>query len=330
MLLAGVEEAMMLSSYPSIYALGHRYVKDIFTLPVVIQEKVDGSQISFGVNDAGELHIRSKGALIHAEAPEKMFAAGVDAIKTVKYLLKSGYVYRGEYLKGLRQNILTYNRIPANHIILYDIEVGLQDFLTPQFLKQEAFRLGFEAVPVLFQGQWPVENGVEGFKKLLELDSVLGGPKIEGVVIKNYALMGPDKRTLMAKFVSEDFKETHAKVWKNQHPGKGDILALMIAAYRTEARWHKAVQHLRDSGLIEDAPKDIGLLIREVPLDVEKECAEEIKEKLYAHFWPQIRRGLTAGVVEWYKSELLKRQFGERGEVAEEGSGNDSGGSPAP
>src|SRR3990172_1195654 len=116
---------MMLSSYPQIYALGHRYVKDIFTSPVIVQEKIDGSQISFGLHE-GELYIRSKGAVIHEAAPDKMFAAGVEAIKEVKQILRAGWIYRGEYLKSPHHNVLVYNRIPANHIILFDIETGLQ------------------------------------------------------------------------------------------------------------------------------------------------------------------------------------------------------------
>lgn len=33
-------------SYPKIYAVGHREVRDIFRFPVLVQEKIDGSQFS--------------------------------------------------------------------------------------------------------------------------------------------------------------------------------------------------------------------------------------------------------------------------------------------
>jgi len=35
-----------LGSYPSIYNLGHRYLGDLLDGPVVVEEKVDGSQFS--------------------------------------------------------------------------------------------------------------------------------------------------------------------------------------------------------------------------------------------------------------------------------------------
>lgn len=50
----------MINSYPSIYSLGHRYISELFSGPVVIQEKIDGSQFSFG-NLNGKLFCRSKG-----------------------------------------------------------------------------------------------------------------------------------------------------------------------------------------------------------------------------------------------------------------------------
>jgi ATP-dependent RNA circularization protein (DNA/RNA ligase family) len=40
----------MILSYPSIYALGHRAIRELFDGPVVVEEKIDGSQFSFGVS----------------------------------------------------------------------------------------------------------------------------------------------------------------------------------------------------------------------------------------------------------------------------------------
>lgn len=66
-----------LSGYSKVYALGHREILGILDDPVIVQEKIDGSQISFGVID-GEISIRSKGADIYPESPPKMFKKAVD------------------------------------------------------------------------------------------------------------------------------------------------------------------------------------------------------------------------------------------------------------
>ena len=83
----------------------------------------------------------------------------------------------------------------------------------------------------------------------------------------------------------------------------------IIAKYQTPARWAKAVQHLREAGKIEDSPRDIGRIMAEVPQDVLKECGDEIKAAVFEWAWSHVRRGLCAGLPQWYKDELVKRQF---------------------
>src|SRR3954465_2218887 len=109
----------VLPSYTKILTFGHAYVRDILEGEVVIQEKVDGSQISFGLDLTGELHIRSKGAGLITDAPEKMFQAGVAAIKAIADQLPLGWVFRGEYLAKPKHNTLAYDRVPKNHIVLW-------------------------------------------------------------------------------------------------------------------------------------------------------------------------------------------------------------------
>ena len=128
---------------------------------------------------------------------------------------------------------------------------------------------------------------------------------------KNYDLFGKDKKCLMGKFVSEAFKEVHQKSWDAEHktPSGGDIIQILSAKYGTCARWQKALIHLKERGQIQSDPRDIGLLMKEVPEDVLKECEADIKEELFKWAWPQLRRRLNYGLPEWYKEELLKKQF---------------------
>lgn len=63
-------------SYPSSFAIGHRALKELLYDPVIVEEKVDGSQFSFGLfkneeTGALEYKCRSKGAQLNLEAPEK-------------------------------------------------------------------------------------------------------------------------------------------------------------------------------------------------------------------------------------------------------------------
>lgn len=304
----------MLHSYPSIFNLGHRAVKDLFNTPVLIEEKVDGSQFSFGLQ-SGVLFMKSKGAILYEPVTDKLFKSACDYVVSIKDKLQEGYVYRGEVLARTRHNALEYGRTPQNNIIIFDIERGDQDFLSPVEKYVVAGQLGFEVVPVLFEGK--VEN-LDQLKAFFERESILGKAKIEGMVFKNYQMYGLDKKVLMGKWVSEAFKEVHNAEWKSANPNKADFLTVLISGMKTEARWNKAIQHLRDDGKLTDSPKDIGELLREIQTDTRKEMEDELKERIFAYHWPQIARGIIAGFPEFYKTKLAEKQFAESGGVTKE------------
>lgn len=296
---------LRIESYPSIYNIGHRAIEDLLRDPVVVEEKVDGSQFSFGMKN-GELHCRSKGKQLVIDAPEKMFEKAVATAKALTDKLNDGWTYRGEYLQSPKHNTLAYSRVPSQHIILFDIQEGPEYYLSPAEKAVEAARLGLEIVPVMYEGML---ESFDSFRDLLERESVLGGVKIEGVVVKNYARFTEDKKAMMGKFVSEAFKETHRGEWKRTNPATGDIVQSLIESYRTVPRYYKAVQHLRERGELTGTPKDIGALLKEIGTDVHRECQDEIKERLFAYAWPKIQRGITAGLPQWYKEELAKQAF---------------------
>ena len=294
-------------SYPSIYALGHKAIAELLTVPVNVEEKVDGSQFSFGIFD-GEIRCRSKGAVLHVDAPEKMFGPAVESAKKLAPDLVNGWTYRAEYLSKPNHNALAYDRAPRGNLILFDVNTGHEEYLHYHTKVAVAHILGLDVVPLLFSGKL---DDIAAMRQFLDTTSVLGGQKVEGVVVKPalYSLYGADKKVLMGKFVSEAFKEVHGNSWREANPTRGDMIETLKAKYRTPARWGKALQHLTEAGAIEGSPKDIGALIREVPLDVRKECEGEIKEALFAWAWPHIARASGAGLAEWYKEVLLKRQF---------------------
>ena len=300
----------MIHSYPSVYAIGHKAIEDIFKGEVVLEEKIDGSQFSFGLIN-GELECRSKGKQLIVDAPEKMFGRAVEAIRGISSLLHPEWIYRGEYLEKPKHNTLAYDRTPELHVIGFDICPGLEEYLSPEEKRAEFRRIGLETVPLLYLG---VVDNLEMFNGFLEKTSILGRSKIEGVVVKNYALFTREKKVAMGKYVSEAFKETHTGEWRKNNPTGKDIAQILIDRYKTTARWNKAAQHMAERGELANSPRDIGALMKETALDVRKECEDEIKQFLFDHFWKCIQRGITAGLPEWYKQELAKSAFDEREE----------------
>ena len=293
-------------SYPSVYALGHAAIRDIFSGPVVVEEKIDGSQFSMAILD-GQLVCRSKGKDLVPDAPEQMFLGAVDVAKSLD--LHPGWIYRCEWLTKPKHNTLAYSRVPAKGLIVYDVAIGLENYALPGDVEHEADVLGLEAVPVLFEG---IVSGMAQLEAFLETESILGGTKIEGIVVKNYALFTAEKKVAMGKLVSEKFKETHDADWAARNPSGATVVQKLIDRYRTDARWEKAIQHLRDAGQLEESLRDIGPLLREIPADVRKECEDEIKAALFAQVWPTIQRGINRGFPEWYKARLAAKSFETR------------------
>jgi len=294
------------SAYPKVWNLGHPSVADILLDDVIVEEKVDGSQFSFGVDETGEIRIRSKGVVMNVEAPEGMFQKAVATVKDLAPILHPGWTYRGEFLQQPKHNALAYDRVPAHYIILFDVTTGTEEYMPRAQKEQEAARLGLEIVPVIFEGKI---TSLDFFKSLLKQTSILGGQQIEGVVVKNAGRFGKDGKPLFGKFVSEAFREVHKGEWKKANPMSVDIIDQLVARYRTPARWAKAVQHLRERGEITNTPQDIAKLLPEVLADIEAECKTEIMEMLFKWAWNKARRGFTGGAPEWYKAQLLEQQF---------------------
>lgn len=299
---------MSLSSYPSVFNLGHKCITELLTVPVYVQEKIDGSQFSFGVDMDGILHMRSKGAKIFLETVDKLFKDAVDYVVSIKELLVPGYTYRGEVLRCPKHNSLAYDRVPKHNIILFDIMTGIEAYIPYEQIVIEASKLDIEVVPLLYTG---ILVYIDQLKELLETISILGGQKIEGVVIKpvGYNLFGIDKKPLLGKHVSEAFKEIHQANWKTRNPGATDLISLLTSEYRTPSRWDKAINHLNDAGKLTNTTQDIGPLMKEVSIDVLKECETEIKDKLFKWAWSKLSRSIIAGLPEYYKERLMKQQF---------------------
>ena len=296
----------MIKAFPKIFALGTDYIKEILDGEVEVTEKIDGSQFGFGRLD-GELFVRSKGAMLHFEAPNNMFREAVNYIASIGDRIPDNTVFHAEYLQTPHHNSLTYERMPKNHLALFSVSDSTEKFYNHEEIKSWADKLEIDAVPLVYKGT------IENTDKILEMigsDSYLGLAKAEGVVVKNYnkpfLLGGQPIPVMCGKYVSENFKEVHRAGWSGEHTGRGKWETFK-EGYKTEARWHKAIQFLRDSGELTESPKDIGKLIKRVMQDIEEEEKETIKEFLWKEFGTEVLRMSVHGLPEFYKMHLLKK-----------------------
>ena len=296
-----------ISSYPSIFGSHHKEAREVLCGPVVVQEKVDGSQFSFGVGNKGQLHMRSKGAVIHEGNEPAMFKLACETVKELfrQNRLVEGYSYRAEVVTSPKHNVLKYDRIPKGGLVLFDVDYlwDGQDYASPNKLMDIGADLELEVVPLHYEG---VVGSFADLEQFMMRESFLGGTIQEGIVVKNYNRFGVDKKILIAKIVRESFKEAHKIQWKT--PEQGSVIDEIVKSLKLEGRWQKAVQHLRERGELKEAVQDIGPLLKEVELDTLKEEEDNIKEALFKWAWKEqgLSKKLTAGFPEWYKAKLTE------------------------
>lgn len=298
--------------YPKVRTIGHREIGDILAGPVVIQEKVDGSNFSFGKTIEGELFAMSRAQRLNFAAPEKMFAPALAHVQAIAHHIASGEAFRCEYLRKPKHNVIAYDRVPWNHLVLFERETQASTGVwssagdSRYLLQETAKALWIDVVPELFRGDVSCTKALaELAENWFSATSFLGGSKIEGIVVKNFNRFSEHQgHILVGKLVRQEFKEQHSHVKRanGETPCKLEAIGLRFGG---PARWEKAVQFLRESGALKGQPEDIPALLRRVQQDIEEECLDEIKEALWRQFKGAVFKGCRQGLPEWYKSKLL-------------------------
>lgn len=295
-----------LPGYASPENLWHKNAKLLLGKNVIVEEKIDGSQLTFGRMQDGELHCRSKGKQLDLEDVDKLFAPVVNALQKIAEKLPRGVIFRAEAVTRNRHNVLNYGRVPMHFLVVYDVQ-SLDGWLDPACKRKLCWSLDLEVVEFDSIRLFHEYGELEAY---LDLPSMLGGPR-EGIVIKPFDYVPLDPYTnmpVMAKMVREEFREKH-KVAGNPNgtPGPKHIIERLVSEFATEARWQKAVQHLQERGELEGEMLDVRALMLEVAADVAKEEETYIRCMLWEWAWPQVKRQVAKGLPEWYKERLLKQ-----------------------
>ena len=298
-----MNEPRKINSYPKVLNIAHRLAQPLKDKgePVYVQEKMDGSQFSFGMFE-GIPFARSRNQMIDFDDPG-MFSKGVESVKAFheRKVLEEGWIYRSEYISKPKHNTLEYDSTPNYWIVLFDVMVGLEDYMRWRMVQEVAGMLNCPFARVYAEGV--LGSGAFSLDEFLGKSSILGGP-IEGVVIKNPGIFDENGKPLVGKYVSEEFKETHQARWKKQAVNKGNLIETLTAQFYSEARFQKAVQHMEETGRILNAPQDIGPLMKEISIDFWDECEEEVKEAALKFIRKDLQREITRGLPEWYKEKL--------------------------
>ena len=291
---------MQFKKYPKIRSFGQDGTEDILDGDIVIQPKVDGSNVAIYVYGNEETKVARRNGFIDFGA--RQFQPFVDWVASIEETLSKyreelsdneGFIFYGEFSDN--QNKLKYDS--KSPFILFDVLyddgtfVEAEDwqgpkgeFLSYSLVKKWADRLNCDLVPVIYEGdggEWSLEK----LEEIVDRESYLGGCKEEGIVVKRYGALTRYHRVYFTKLVAEDFKE---KMNVSTKPKLTSSMGDWIAdTYFTEARLRKGIQKLKEDGQWDDsfAKKNIGKLIGTVTKDIHEEAYQDIADKAAKIAW---------------------------------------------
>jgi ATP-dependent RNA circularization protein (DNA/RNA ligase family) len=267
--------------FPSIQDLSEENLKKKDQINFYIEEKIDGSQISFKLVDDKIIFFNKKKVM---NKESLTYIKVMIKLPIIKNLLDKDLTYHGEYLKSKKANVVEYDRVPKFNFILYDVYSDSENrWFNYEEKKKAADKIGLECVQLLFVqndiSQIPFEKGTELIKQIEEgkITSSLGGIP-EGIVVK--------KEGAKFKMVTTKFKERHAKKQSKLNQTFEDSLKIFGEQFNVQPRFQKAFQHLNE----EETEINLDNLIKELDKDLLKEYEPEINNYIKAECFEHVSR----------------------------------------
>lgn len=264
---------MKWKKYIKIRALGTDETEGIFEGTCVVQEKVDGANFSFYVEN-NKLLVASRNMVMVDKKNSgnwKAILPVTEAYNQHKDKFNPNYLYVGE---STQRHTISYTDIP--NFIGYDIwNDETESFLDWKEAKIEFESIGLSFIHVHFEREGS-EITIEELEECIK-HSLYKEGDAEGIVIKNYSKLNKYDNPLFAKIVTDSFKEQNRAVFKgtNQPTKEGNSTIIIASTYSTEARIEKIIHKLVDEGNKLDMSM-IPVLFNAVAEDIFEENAVEI------------------------------------------------------
>lgn len=261
----------MFQKYPKVKILGDRSNEEILTIPgkVVIQEKVDGANFGFYVEDnilyfcSHNNNLTDSNQIAKTGIPKrwKGIEPVLESFKNDPLMFDSDLYYYGE---SMQKHTLEYDNISG--FIGFDIF----DLVSEKFLNQGLCKNYFDLLDLPFIHTIveidTSENITLDYLKSLYQKSAYRDGSAEGIVIKRYDTQQ------MAKIVDDDFKEKYRQPkLKVESTNEQRI----VDTYVTDARIEKMIHKLHDDNNEIDMTM-VRLLFKSVIKDIFEEEIIEI------------------------------------------------------
>ena len=253
--------------------------------PIVIEEKIDGANASFKLEN-GELLAFSRNTQLDAENNLRGFYQWVQAVID-KTLLREGVTYYGEWTAPHKMNY------GENHHKFYLFDALSEEgvFADRDMIEHLANRFGIEVAPLFYRGEYVSQE---------QINSYIGKSSIgevgEGVVIKVDDEEHEDERIVL-KFVSDYFKESKFVAKKNP-ANSGCALTDFVDATLTDARVSKMLHKLVDEGKLEEdySIQDMSVILKNLGGSLFEDIIKEEMDELLGLLKKRVGRKVPVAV----------------------------------
>lgn len=225
--------------YPKIHRLGKEETDGILDYEIVVQEKIDGANISIFWQD-GEVRCGTRNRILPKDESFNGFQEAVRANDLIEAFLKRNQdcILYGEWLV---KHTVTYPDEAYRKIYLFDVlnrDTG--GWLDQENVEQLAKDLGLEYPHIFLRGKVDADT----IKEFVGKSAI--APAGEGVVLKSTHFVNKFGDHCYAKVVTEKFKESNAIVFGGNNKHSETYWEMYVVnKYCTVARVQKVMQKLQ-------------------------------------------------------------------------------------
>lgn len=230
---------MEYKKYPKIHRLGKEETDGILENHLIVQEKVDGANISIFLQD-GEVRCGTRTRMLPKDESFNGFQEAVQANgKIAEFLTRyPEIILYGEWLV---KHTITYNEEAYKKIYLFDLyDKNADSWYEQPEVEKAAKEMGLEYPHIFHEGHITADEIQEFVGKSMI------APAGEGVVLKAVGFLNKFGDHVYAKVVHQKFKESNAIVWGGNNKHSETYWEMYVVnKYCTTARVRKIMQKLQ-------------------------------------------------------------------------------------
>jgi hypothetical protein len=292
-----------MKKYMDIVRLGHKSTTNVLNIgdEIIIQEKIDGANASFKLED-DKIKVFSRKTELNLENNLRGFYNYAITIDYNK--LNNDYIYFGEWSC---KHKITYPLESTNKFYLYDIySISNEVYLPISIVKSEAQKLNLNLIPIFYEGEYISFEHLQSFIGKTEL----GGKKGEGIIVKNIKYNDKYGNQLFVKLVSDEFAEIQKQKLPKDPYKKLIAEQKFINTYLTSARVEKILHKLVDENIIDEnyGLEDMSIILKSLGLKIYEDLIKEEIDYLPENYEQKNLRKAIGSKIPQIVKEIIKEK----------------------